>query len=270
MTGDDQAAPLEAIRRTLRHRLYLALEPDARNEPGISPLNLLLIICIVLAVILAVIETEPMIVAGREQLFLHLQMLFGAIFAAEYVARLWVAAERPGPGTAGQKRWRFARSPGPIIDLIVILALLVPLFATNSSELRLLRLVRIVAVARMGQLSRALRDIWDAVFSRRFELAVTAGLGVILVLFGATLLYWLEGTVQPDKFGSIPRALWWALVTITTIGYGDAYPITVGGKVAAGCIAIAGIGLIAMPAGIMASAFSEAMQKHHARHHHDI
>lgn len=105
-----------------------------------------------------------------------------------------------------------------------------PLFAKNSSELRPLRLVRIVAVAPMGQLSRALRDIWDAAFSRRFELAATAGLGVILVLFGATLLYWLEGTVQPDKFGSIPRALWRALVTITSIGHGDAYPIAVGGS----------------------------------------
>lgn len=254
-----------AKKNSLRHRLYLALEPDARHEPGISALNLILIICIVLAVALAVIETEPMIVAGRENLFLTLQLGFGAIFTVEYLARLWIAAERSGPGTAWRKRWAFMRRPGPIIDLIVILALLVPLFAANASELRLLRLVRIIAVARMGELSRALREIWHAVFSRRFELAVTAGLGVILILLGATLLYWLEGNVQPDKFGSIPRAIWWALVTITTIGYGDAYPITVGGKIAAGFIAIAGIGLVAMPAGIMASAFSEAMQKHHGK-----
>jgi voltage-gated potassium channel len=82
------------------------------------------------------------------------------------------------------------------------------------------------------------------------------------VIFAATLLYLIEGPIQPEKFGSIPRAMWWATVTLTTIGYGDAYPVTTLGKIVAGAAAMASIGLVAMPTGIMAAAFSEAIQKH--------
>lgn len=81
-----------------------------------------------------------------------------------------------------------------------------------------------------------------------------------MLIFGATMLYWLEGDIQPDRFGSIPRALWWAVTTLTTIGYGDAYPVTPAGKIAATLLAIAGVGLIALPAGIMAGAMHEVMR----------
>ena len=253
-----------------RRRTHVALEPSARTAHGVSPINLILLLLIIAAVALAIVETEPTIARGRELLFIRLQLGFGVIFGIEYAARVWIAAERSGPDSAWDKRWQFMLSPSGIIDLIVVIASLMPLLVANTAALRLLRLVRIISLARMGRLSSALRAIGEAVFSRRFELAVTAGLGLILVLFGATLLYWLEGDIQPDKFGSIPRSLWWAVVTITTIGYGDAFPITPPGKIAAAFIAIAGIGVIAMPAGILASAFSEAMQKHHGKHHHDI
>jgi voltage-gated potassium channel len=105
----------------------------------------------------------------------------------------------------------------------------------------------------------------DAVRSRKDELIVTAGLAVAVVLFGATALYWAEGVVQPDKFGSIPRSIWWAVVTLTTIGYGDAYPVTALGKVLAAMVAIAGIALIAMPTGILAASFSDALARDRAK-----
>ena len=86
------------------------------------------------------------------------------------------------------------------------------------------------------------------------------GLAVTVLVFGATALHLIEGDLQPDKFGSIPRAMWWSVITLTTIGYGDVYPITVLGKIFAALVAVAGIGLIAMPTGILASAFSEAVR----------
>ena len=247
----------------LRNRLWRQLEPAARAKRGLSWLNLFLLLLIVVATVVAIIETEASIVAGREWYFAMAQLAFGSIFAVEYAARLWVAAENPGPESAWVKRWRFVRSPSAIIDLVVVIASFAPLVAGDVSSLRMLRLIRILGLARLGRLSAAVRGIGDAVYSRRFELGVTAGLAVMFMVFGATLLYWIEGDVQPEQFGSIPRALWWAVITMTTIGYGDAYPVTALGRFAAAFIAFSGVGLIAMPTGILAAAFSDAMQKHH-------
>lgn len=247
----------------LRRSLWLLLEPKARAKRGLSWLNICLLILIVMATLIAIVETEPLIVRGRQHIFSGLQYVFGTVFAVEYAARLWVAAENPGDEGVWAKRWRFVRSPSAIIDLVVVLAAFAPLVAGDVASLRMLRLIRILGLARLGKLSAAVHGISAAVYSRRFELGVTAGIAIMFMVFGATLLYWIEGEVQPDQFGSIPRAMWWAVITMTTIGYGDAYPITAAGRFAAAFIALSGVGLIAMPTGILAAAFSDAMQSHH-------
>ncbi len=110
-------------------------------------------------------------------------------------------------------------------------------------------------------MSRAFDNVAAALYARRFELWVAVIIALLMMLFSATLLYFAEAEAQPQAFGSIPRALWWAIVTLTTIGYGDVYPVTLLGKFCAALIAISGIGIIAMPTGIFASAFSDAMQR---------
>jgi voltage-gated potassium channel len=130
-----------------------------------------------------------------------------------------------------------------------------------------MRVLRLVRLAKLGRLSRAWNDIVSAVHSRRDELLLTLGLAFILILFSSTLMYWAEGGVQPDKFGSIPRSFWWAVVTLTTVGYGDVYPITPLGEFCAGLVAIAGIGVIALPTGILAAAFSDTVQRRKADRH---
>lgn len=247
----------------LRHNIWMLLEPRARRTRGLSWLNLCLLLIIILATVAAIIETEPLIVRGHQRLFSAMQYGFGAIFAVEYLARFWVAAENPGKESSWIKRWRFVRSPSAIIDLVVVLAAFAPLIAGDVASLRMLRLIRILGLARLGKLSAAVHGISAAVYSRRFELGVTAGIAVMFMVFGATLLYWIEGGIQAEQFGSIPRAMWWAVITMTTIGYGDTYPITAAGKFAAAFIALSGVGLIAMPTGILAAAFSDAMQAHH-------
>ena len=106
----------------------------------------------------------------------------------------------------------------------------------------------------------ALSLLVDAVHTRRFELAASLVIGAVLLVVSATLLYVVEGMAQPETFGSIPRAMWWSIATLTTVGYGDVTPVTPLGKLCAGAIAILGIGVIAMPTGILAAAFSDALQ----------
>jgi voltage-gated potassium channel len=121
--------------------------------------------------------------------------------------------------------------------------------------------LRILRLAKLGRMSRAWDDLVGAFRSRRHELYLTISLAGLVILVSSTLLYLAEADAQPDKFGSIPRAFWWSIVTLTTVGYGDAYPVTPIGKLLSGMVAVAGIGLIALPAGILAGAFTETMQR---------
>jgi voltage-gated potassium channel len=228
----------------------------------LSVINLFLVLVILAAVTVSVIATEPTIDGAYHGLILELEVTFGVIFLVEYLLRVWCVAEAPGRGSAAAKRLRFVVSPMAIVDLVVVLTSLLPFFVVGDvAGLRLIRLVRLLALVKFGRFSHAMQDIAAVVWDRRYELGVTVGFAWVVLLFGATALFWAEGDVQPDQFGSIPRSLYWAVITLTTVGYGDAHPITPLGKALASIVALAGVGLVAMPAGILAAAFSESMQK---------
>src|SRR4029453_10564866 len=114
-------------------------------------------------------------------------------------------------------------------------------------------------LAKLGRASKAWDDIKGAVYERRAEFAVVLGIVGITILASGSLLYFAEAEAQPDKFGSIPRSLWWAIVTLTTVGYGDAYPVTILGRILAGIIAVTGVCRIALPTGIFAPSFTDAV-----------
>lgn len=248
---------MRTLRRHLHTQLFVGAHPDGR----LTLTNKLLILVIVAAVATAALSTEESISAEWHHIFLASELAFGVIFLLEYVARIYAAAEEPGAGSAWAKRWHFIRSPIGLIDLAVVISTLLPLITADAAMLRTIRLVRVLAVMKFGRFNRAMKEVWGAVADRADDLIVTMALAGMLLLFGATALYIAEGAVQPEQFGSIPRALWWSIITLTTVGYGDAFPITVWGKFFASIVALSGIALVAMPTGIIAAAFSEAMQR---------
>lgn len=242
-----------------RAALYQMLEPSAWPQRGLSPVNKAIAVIILVATATAVIESESTILNGRERAFSFAELAFTSIFLIEYLVRLWVAGEDfRYRGFGGRLKYIF--SPAAIIDLLSILPLLLSFLGTEAFLLRLFRLLRILRVARLGRFSRAYEAIATALHSRRYELTMSAGVAATLLLVSSTVLHVIEGEIQPDTFGSIPRTMWWSIATLTTVGYGDVYPTTSLGQFFAGLTAITGIGLIAMPTGILAAAFSDAIQ----------
>lgn len=215
----------------------------------------LITVLILVSIIGLFLETEY-----TESLTLR-QVGFGIaiVFGIEYALRIWTANAPPrAPKNA---RLKYITSFSGIVDLLAFIPALFLLSSNSSLLLRLLRLIRLAQIMKIPHLASgishlgvALKDSWD-------ELLVTFLLAVMFICCGATGMYLVEGSIQPEAFGSIPRAMWWAMATLTTVGYGDVYPITVAGKMFASFIALVGIAAVALPAGIFAAAFHNALSQ---------
>ena len=246
--------------RSLRRRVAEALDPDLHHTSGLSLVNALIGLLVVISTLVVVMETEPAMLARYRDAFLTAERAFVAAFTVEYLLRAWTARENPkfGPGLRGLTRFVF--SAGSLIDLAAIIPTLIMLGGHHALSLRLLRILRVIRVVRLGRLSNAWAHMLRAIGARREELFLAFTAGVILLLVSSTLLYLAEGDRQPEAFGSIPRAMWWSVTTLATIGYGDAVPVTFLGKLLAGLTALCGIGVVAMPTGIIAAALSDSVQ----------
>ena len=248
-------------RMALRRRTYILLSPGARSGKGLSWVNQCVAALILLSILIAVLESEPPLYQEFTYGFFLVEVGITSAFSIEYVARVWASAEDPrfGPGLMG--RLKYCISPAALLDLIAITPLFLSIVGSEAFLFRLLRLLRILRLAKLGRYSTAMSAIADAIRSRRYELAASLACAAVLLLVSSTFLYLLESEAQPETFGSIPRAMWWSISTLTTVGYGDVIPVTALGRVFGGVTAVIGIGLIAMPTGILAAAFSDAVAR---------
>lgn len=248
-----------------RHRLRAAfareLDPALRDAPGLSITNSLICWLIGAALLMTVLRTEIALHATQPSYFLYLDVVLGGLLSIEYLLRAWASIENP----AYPNRLAYLVTPAALLDLLAVLVTLLSPLGTEGFLLRLAMLLRILRIAKLGRFSLALSAIVEAVQRRAFELWLSLGVSAGLLLITSSLLYLVEGGAQPEAFGSIPRAMWWSVATLTTVGYGDVYPITPLGRFFAAITAIAGIGLIAMPTGILASAFSDVFQARQSR-----
>lgn len=232
---------------------------DVEGSPWI---NRLVVAAIFGGSLLAILETEPEIwrSPAAALVFRILDPLLLVVFSLEYLLRLWSAGEDPRyAGFTGRLKWM--SRPWQAFDLALIVIFLLPLVGPEVFVLRLLRLGRILAVLRLGRLTLAGQTLAACIAERRYELGISIIMSLLLLVFSAICLYVVEGSGQPEAFGSIPRAMWWSMATLTTVGYGDVYPLTPLGRVLAGLVAFIGIGVIAIPTGILAAAFSTALNR---------
>jgi voltage-gated potassium channel len=250
-----------------RRRLFQALEPSEHHGPGLSRLNRYIVGVIVLSVAFAVIESEHDFYDQSPAVFHWIEFGFSIFFLVEYIARLWVAPEDPRYTGGFRGRLRYALTPGALLDLLAVAPLVIHAVGGEAYIVRMLRVVRVLRLAKLGRFTVATRALSEAVNARRYELMISFGVAFFILLLTSTLMYIVEGHVQPEVFGSIPRAMWWAVATLTTVGYGDAVPVTAVGRVLGGITAATGVGLIAMPTGILAAAMSDAIHtRRHAEH----
>jgi voltage-gated potassium channel len=243
---------------TVRQRVHAALHRPA--ESGLTWTQRGLVVAILGSLVVTILGTESTLVAEAPRAFAVAELAFGVVFLVEYVLRVWSAGEDPR-FTGLRGRWRYARTPFALVDFIAVVPFLVGLVGAESMALRIVRLARLVVLAKAARYSAAMRLLAQVIAERRFELGFTVLAAMVVVVVAATALYVVEGANQPDTFGSIPRAMWWAVATLTTVGYGDVYPVTPLGRVLGAITAFAGIGLIAMPTGILAAALSDALAR---------
>lgn len=248
----------------LRRRIYKQLDPKVWTEEGMSPLNAGILIAVLLSIIVVILQSEPEIFSAYPSVFIGLNWAFGIFCSIEYVVRLWAMGEaHEYSGFKG--RLRYAGTFASVLDLVATISIWIDLLfgvpGVYGLICRMARALRVLTLSRNSKAGVALRLLLVAVVDRSTELMLSFMLTLTVMLVTATALFIIEGQAQPDAFGSIPRSMWWALATLTTVGYGDTYPITAAGKVFAGIATLTSIAIVAMPTGILAAAFSDAFQK---------
>lgn len=221
---------------------------------------------IVLNVVAVMLETVASLSKNNEQLFYAFEVFSVAVFTIEYLLRLWSCTSAPANNHPVYGRIRFAFSILGLVDLLAILPFYLPmLFAFDLRFIRMLRLIRIFRLFKMGRYSKSLKTLNAVVRAKKEDILITLFIGSILLIVASTLVYYFETEAQPEAFPNIPAALWWGVITLTTVGYGDVFPVTIAGKIVGSVIAILGIGMFALPAGILGSGFVEELEKNKQR-----
>ncbi len=255
----DGSHPLTMGYEAFQSRLWRLLEPGDDPSPTARRVATAISTLVVINVLAVMIETVP----SMSTPWLHavcdwIESISISVFTVEYAARLWASGADPQyRGAFG--RLQYMGTPMAIIDLLAI----VPGFVASTTDLRTLRLFRVLYLLRilkLGRTSRALRTLGRVLFRTRSELAMCGAVAGLLLLIASSLIYFAEREAQPDVFSSIPHAMWWATAALTTVGYGDVVPVTPFGKMVGSVIAFIGMGLFALPAGVLGGAFMKELE----------
>lgn len=246
----------------IRHRFYEVLEFSSKDN-WLSRLDDIFLMALIgLNAIAVVLETEKEIFSKYKNIFEYFELISICIFTVEYILRIWICTEKERYNKPFWGRLRFIFTPLALVDLFAILPFYIPfIIPVDLRFIRILRLFRVVRLLKLSRYVDAVKKIGRVVREKKEELVITLMAVIILLFISSCLMYYIENQAQPETFSSIPKTLWWGVVTLTTVGYGDVYPITPLGKFFGSVIAFLGIGLFALPTGILASGFAEEINK---------
>ncbi len=254
----------------LRQRVYTLIDED--NTEGLKindRIGSFIMILIVLSIIAVVVESEESIRVNYQSVFLWFEIIAVAIFTLEYLARVYTARLAYPELSPGRAMLKYIFSPMAIVDLLAIAPFYIELVASQLGLLeimdlrfvRVLRLMRLLRIFKLNRYNSSMKLIGDVMKEEKEKLFITIFMTAILLVLASALVFTVEHEGQPEAFPNIYSSMWWAIATLTTVGYGDVYPVTAAGKVLAGGIALLGIGLVALPTGILSGSFVQAINE---------
>ena len=245
-----------------KRRIYKILEKASAGDTVSKTFDIFIMSLIALNVVATIMVTVKALSLNHIRLFRNFEILSVSIFTIEYVLRLWSCTADQDFRHPVKGRLKFAATPMAIIDLLAILPFYVPrIIPLDLRFMRAVRLFRLFRLFKLGRYSEAMQTLGNVMRAKREELFITGFVVLILLILSSSIMYFVECEVQPKAFSSIPSAMWWGVATLTTVGYGDMYPVTPVGRFLGALIALLGIGMIALPTGILGGGFVEEIQR---------
>jgi voltage-gated potassium channel len=245
----------------LRRRVYHMLGGEGHNDPLVKLVDYALVSLITINCIFSVLESVEDLAVVHGHIFHAFDHLSVIVFSIEYGLRVWTSVEfsQPRFHHPVYGRLHFIFTPMAIVDLVAIVPFYLGFFF--EVDLRAMRVLRLLRVFKLTRYSQGMVIMIDVLRQEARSIVSMLFVFLVILVFVSSLMYMLEHPTQPHVFSDIPSAMWWAVVTMTTLGYGDMVPSTVLGRVLGGCTAIIGVGMIALPAGVLASGFSEQLRQ---------
>lgn len=247
---------------TIKMKVHTLLHPEIGFTKWDKIINGFIIVLIILNVIAVMLETVDSIHKPHAAFFRVFDLVSVIIFTIEYVLRVWSCNHDPRYAHKVHGRLKYMLSTGALIDLLAIFPFYFHVIVgLDLRMLRVLRLLRFLRLFRLTAYMKSARIVRNVFKTRANDLKLSLVLIIFLIIIAACLLYFAEHGAQPTIFSSIPATFWWAIVTITSVGYGDMVPITITGKILTSIISISGLAVLALPAGIITSGFLEELRK---------
>lgn len=243
-----------------RLKVYQLMNPAQSGEPLGRAIEIGLLVLIFINILALLLESVPGINARFAELFQLVEIFSIIIFTVEYILRVWSSVENPLYHKPLTGRLRYMSTGMAIIDLLAILPFYLAFLPVDLRSLRALRFFRVFRLLKIVRYLKALNLIQTVLRERREQIYLSVMFIFFLLIIVSTLMFYVENEAQPTVFSSIPASMWWGIETLTTVGYGDMLPVTAFGRILGGMISVLGIGLFALPAGILSSGLTEHLQ----------